>query len=73
MRTTRPTVCAMPSPLSCPSAGVTLEVLKELMGHRSLNMTLRYTRLYERTKRSQYDRAMEQIEQRQGALRGAGR
>ena len=55
------------------NAGVTLEVLKELMGHRSLNMTLRYTQLYERTKRSQYDRAMGQIEQRQGALRGAGR
>jgi site-specific recombinase XerD len=55
------------------NAGVTLEVLKELMGHRSLNMTLRYTQIYEATKRRQYDQAMEQIEQRQGALRGAGR
>jgi integrase/recombinase XerD len=55
------------------NAGVTLEVLKELMGHHSLDMTLRYTQLYEQTKRSQYDRAMEQIEHRQKALRGAGR
>lgn len=47
------------------NAGVRLEVLKELMGHRSLHMTLRYTELYEATKRQQYDDAMEQIEQRQ--------
>ena len=51
------------------NAGVRLEVLKELMGHRSLHMTLRYTELYEATKRQQYDQAMEQIEQRQTALR----
>jgi len=55
------------------NAGVTLEVLKELMGHRSLNMTLRYTQLYESTKRRQYDQAMERIEGRQGRLAGAGR
>ena len=52
---------------------MTLEVLKELMGHRSLNMTLRYTQLYESTKRRQYDQAMKRIEGRQGRLAGAGR
>lgn len=51
------------------NAGVTLEVLKELMGHRSLQMTLCYTQLYESTKRRQYDEAMAQIEHRQGNLR----
>jgi site-specific recombinase XerD len=47
------------------NAGVALEVLKELMGHRSIQMTLRYTQLYESTKRRQYDEAMARIEQRQ--------
>jgi site-specific recombinase XerD len=50
------------------NAGVTLEVLKELMGHRSLQMTLCYTQLYESTKRQQYDQAMAHIEQRQANL-----
>ena len=43
------------------NAGVTLEVLKELMGHRSIRMTLRYTQLYDETKRRQYDQAMGRI------------
>jgi len=43
------------------NAGVSLEVLKELMGHRSIQMTLRYTELYETTKRRQYDDAMGRI------------
>lgn len=43
------------------NAGVTLEVLKELMGHRSVQMTLRYTELYETTKRRQYTQAMGRI------------
>jgi site-specific recombinase XerD len=43
------------------NAGVTLEVLKELMGHRSIRMTLRYTQLYDETKRRQYTEAMERI------------
>ena len=51
------------------NAGASLEVLKELMGHRSLQMTLRYTQLYDRTKRAQYDHAMAQVEQRQGLQR----
>ena len=54
------------------NAGVSLEVLKELMGHRSIQMTLRYTQLYESTKRQQYDQAMENIERRQADL-GGGR
>jgi site-specific recombinase XerD len=51
------------------NAGVRLEVLKELMGHRSLDMTLRYTELYDTTKREQYDSAMSRIEKRQAGLR----
>jgi len=47
------------------NAGVSLEVLKELMGHRSIQMTLRYTKLYDATKRQQYDQAMTRIENRQ--------
>ena len=46
------------------NAGVPLEVLKELMGHHSLHQTLRYARLYETTKRQQYDQAMATITQR---------
>jgi integrase/recombinase XerD len=50
------------------NAGAPLEVVKELMGHRSISMTLRYTQLYETTKRQQYDQAMERIETRQAIL-----
>lgn len=53
------------------NAGVSLEVLRELMGHRSIQMTLRYTKLYEATKRRQYDEAMARIEQRQLRIGGA--
>jgi site-specific recombinase XerD len=48
------------------NAGASLEVVKELMGHRSLDVTLRYTHLFDRTKRSQYDQAMAQVEKRHG-------
>ena len=51
------------------NAGASREVLKELMGHRSLQMTLRSTQLYDRTKRAQYDHAMAQVDQRQGLQR----
>ena len=54
------------------NAGVTLEVLKELMGHRSIQNTLKYTQLYEETKRRQYTQAMERVESRQSAA-GGGR
>ncbi len=47
------------------NAGVSIEVLKELMGHRSIQMTLRYAELYETTKRNQYNEAMKRIEKRQ--------
>jgi integrase/recombinase XerD len=48
------------------NAGASLEVVKELMGHRSLPMTLRSTQLYDRTKRAPYDQAMARVEQHQG-------
>jgi len=51
------------------NAGVPLEVLKELMGHHSIQLTLRYAQLYDSTKKHQYEQAMAQITQRQ-ALRG---
>lgn len=47
------------------NAGVPLEVLKELLGHKALHVTLRYTQLYEGTKRQQYEQAMHKLEQRQ--------
>ena len=47
------------------NAGVPLEVLKELMGHHSIQITLRYTQLYDATKRHQYEQAMTKIAQRQ--------
>jgi integrase/recombinase XerD len=47
------------------TAGTSLEVLKELMGHRSITLTLRYAQVYETTKRTQYAKAMAQIEPRQ--------
>jgi site-specific recombinase XerD len=51
------------------NAGASLEVVKALMEHRSLQMTLRSTQLYDRTKRAQYDQAMVQVEQRQALRR----
>jgi len=47
------------------NAGTSLEVLKELMGHRSIALTLRDAQVYETTKRTQYAKAMAQIEPRQ--------
>ncbi len=44
------------------NAGAPLEVVKELMGHNSLDLTLRYAQLYDATKRQQYDQAMGQVE-----------
>lgn len=51
------------------NAGVSLEVLKELMGHRSVQMTLRYAELYETTKRRQYIEAMGRITRQVAARR----
>ena len=50
-------------------AGVSLEILKALMGHHSIQLTRRYAQLYEMTKKHQDEQAMAQMTQRQ-ALRG---
>ena len=47
------------------NAGVSLEVLKELMGHHSISLTLRYAQLYNTTKKHQYETAMAKIAQQQ--------
>jgi len=47
------------------NAGVSLEVLKELMGHHSISLTLRYAQLYDTTKKHQYETAMAKIAQQQ--------
>ena len=51
------------------NAGAPVEVVKELMGHTSLDMTLRDAQLYEATKRRHYDQAMEQVERRRPGQR----
>ena len=47
------------------NAGVSLEVLKELMGHHSISLTLRYAQLYDTTKKHQYETAMAKIARQQ--------
>lgn len=47
------------------NAGVSLEILKELMGHHSIALTLRYAQLYDTTKKHQYETAMAKIAQQQ--------
>jgi site-specific recombinase XerD len=50
------------------NAGASLAVVKELMGPRSIRMTLRDTPLSETTKRQQDEQAMARIEKRQATL-----
>ena len=57
--------CGSPFATQLLNAGTSLEVLKELMGHRSITLTLRYAQIYETTKRTPYAKAMAQIEPRQ--------
>lgn len=52
------------------NAGASLEVVQELMGHRHISMTLRYTQLDDANKRQQYDQARVQVERRQSIGRG---
>jgi hypothetical protein len=40
-----------------------LECLQQLLGHSSIEMTRRYARLTDNTRREEYFRAMERIEQ----------
>ena len=51
------------------NAGGSLEVLKELLGHHSITLTLRYAQLYDTTKKHQYETAMAKIAQRQAVRR----
>ena len=51
------------------NAGVSLEVLKELMGHHSIQLTLRYAQLDDTTKKHQYEQAMAQVTKRQAVTR----
>ena len=44
------------------NAGMHLECLQKLLGHQDIEMTGRYARLTDRTRREEYFRAMERIE-----------
>ena len=57
--------CGSPFATQLLNAGTALAVVKELMGHRSITLTLRYAQVYDTTKRTQYTQAMAQIEPRQ--------
>ncbi|MBP1732812.1 MAG: hypothetical protein H6Q55_3241 [Deltaproteobacteria bacterium] len=50
------------------NAGMHLECLQKLLGHQDIEMTGRYARLTDRTRREEYFRAMERIEK--GAIDG---
>ncbi len=51
------------------NAGMRLECLQVLMGHREIEMTRRYARLTDKSREEEYFRAMEIIEQ--GGIHGA--
>jgi hypothetical protein len=44
------------------NAGIPLECLRELLGHRSVELTRRYARLTNRTREKEYFKAMGKIE-----------
>ena len=45
------------------NAGLRLEVLQQLLGHRSIEITMRYARMSDTTRESEYFKAMRTIEQ----------
>jgi integrase/recombinase XerD len=51
------------------NAGMRLECLQLLLGHRDIEMTRRYARLTDKSREEEYFRAMELIEQ--GGIHGA--
>jgi site-specific recombinase XerD len=48
------------------NAGMRLECQQQLLGHRSIEMTRRYARLTDNTRREEYFRAMARIEKGEG-------
>lgn len=50
------------------NAGMDVTVLRDLMGHKTLNMTLMYAQLSNQTLRSSYDRAVRHVEGGETAL-----
>lgn len=46
------------------NAGVSLQVLMHLLGHVTMEMSLRYGHLFDSTVRTQYDQALEKVKQR---------
>lgn len=55
------------------NAGLELYILKELMGHKKLNQTLMYAKLYDETVRSSYYRAMQRLEEEGPVFQEGGR
>ena len=45
------------------NSGMRLEVLQELLGHQSIELTMKYARLSDETREKDYFRAMKIIEQ----------
>ncbi len=52
----------MPAASELLNAGMRLECLQQLLGHSSIEMTRRYARLTDVTRKEEYFRAMEKIE-----------
>src|SRR5947199_6466722 len=57
-----PTSCATPWPPSPINRGMSLEAIADLLGHRSLRMTLVYARIADRKVADEYFAVTEQVE-----------